>query len=198
MNHFYAQTDIMRASTSGHWQLGTRAESLGTCRELGRMSLLHILCVQTQRRCECGANPGCRQWSLNLRYFVVDLLNVRGGSNLREHVVKHLHFPDKMTSLWLLRSRAEGGNLYSCAGCLGSNADSNSWLTCAGGLVPNDSVFSFFPCEVKIVVTWTSEGFGSELIHLKCLVLGERWTQGRTDSLYSLSVEPSVEHLVAA
>lgn len=55
------------------------------------MSLLHIIHVQTQHAYRVWG----KQFFSYLRYQIVDLLNLRGGSNLREHVVQDLHFQDK-------------------------------------------------------------------------------------------------------
>lgn len=88
--------------------------------------------------------------------------------------------------------------MYTGAGCPGFNADSSSWLTCAVGIVPNDSGCGSVTCKVETAATGTSEGCGSQLIRLKCLVLGEHWIQGRSDPFYSPTIEPGAEHLVAA
>lgn len=75
---------------------------------------------------------------------------------------------------------------------------SNSQLLCDLGMVLNNSVLSFFTCKMEVMVTLTSEARGSEMIYLKCLMLGEHWIPGRGDSFYSPSIGLSTEHLVAA
>lgn len=107
MTHFCAQRNIIWATTSGHQQRETKTERLWICREVGRMSLLHIICVQTQHAHRVWG----KQFFPYLRYQIVDLLNLRDGSNLREYVVKHLHFQDKNDKPVITQKQSRGWKL---------------------------------------------------------------------------------------
>lgn len=96
-------------------------------------------------------------------------------------MVKHLCLTDEMTRLGLPWSRAGSGSLDSGASCLDLNLDSLA-PGCCVPLAWSLICVLLLKCKMKIMTTLLSEGCGTELIHLKCLVLGAHWLQGRADS----------------